>query len=209
MRHFKKLAGVLIVVATSVSCGDVARQGKAPTYLIIDLLTATRGAASAGEPSGFLLSDVITLVTSPAPCTPTEPCATIFDDVGTVTLRLAPKDIGTTTSPSTLTSNNEVTINRYRVRYIRSDGRNQEGVDVPFAFDGAVTGTVPAQGTIQLSFEVVRHIAKKEAPLVQLRTSPTIISTIAEITFFGRDVVGNEVSAIGTLTVDFGNFGDI
>jgi hypothetical protein len=35
-----------------------------------------------------------------------------------------------------------------------------------------------------------------------------IISTIAEVTFYGHDQTGREVSVVGRLTVDFGNFGD-
>jgi hypothetical protein len=35
-----------------------------------------------------------------------------------------------------------------------------------------------------------------------------IITTIAEITFYGRDQVGHEVSATGRITVEFGNFAD-
>ena len=74
--------------------------------------------------------------------------------------------------------------------------------------EGAVTGTIPAAGTLTLSFEIVRHTAKQEAPLVQLIGSPRIISTIAEVTFFGQDRVGNDVSVSGSILIDFGNFGD-
>jgi hypothetical protein len=208
MRHFKTLAGILAVVAASVSCGDVVRQGKSPVFLVMDRLEGIRGAATLGQPTGNLISDVLTLVTSPAPCSATSPCPTVFNDLGRATIRLSPKDIGTATSPTTPSPNNEVTINRYRVRYIRADGRNVQGVDVPYAFDGGVTATVPAAGTVQFGFELVRHVSKEEAPLVQLITSPTIITAIAEVTFYGRDRVGNEVSVTGSITVDFGNFGD-
>jgi hypothetical protein len=54
----------------------------------------------------------------------------------------------------------------------------------------------------------VRHAAKEESPLVQLQSSPTIITTIAEVTFYGTDRVGNDVSVTGSIQVDFGNFGD-
>jgi hypothetical protein len=128
----------------------------------------------------------------------------VFNDLGQVVLRLVPKDVINTTSPST---NNAVTITRYRVVYRRTDGRNTQGVDVPYAFDGGVTGTVSPQGTATLAFELVRHTAKKESPLVQLIENPTIIATIAEITFYGQDQVGNDVSATGMLQVNFGNFG--
>ena len=105
-------------------------------------------------------------------------------------------------------TNNEVTITRYHVSYRRADGRNTQGVDVPYAFDGASTGTVPASGNITLGFELVRHVAKKEPPLIQLLTSSTIITTIADVTFYGQDRVGNEISVTGSLQIDFGNFGD-
>ena len=83
-----------------------------------------------------------------------------------------------------------------------------QGVDVPFAFDGAITTTIPANGTTTATFELVRHVAKDEAPLAALASNPAIITTIADVTFFGRDQVGNEVSAAGSILIDFGNFGD-
>jgi hypothetical protein len=132
----------------------------------------------------------------------------VFSDAGQVVLRLALKDIGSAASPAVPSSNNEVTISRYRVNFRRADGRNVAGVDVPYGFDGAVTGTVPAGGTLALGFELVRHVAKMESPLVQLISSPTVLSTIADVTFFGRDQVGNEVNVTGSMLVDFGNFGD-
>jgi hypothetical protein len=126
--------------------------------------------------------------------------------MGTATFRLALKDIGNgSIAPTT---NNEVTITRYRVTYRRADGRNTPGVDVPYAFDGAATGTVRTGATLGLAFELVRHIAKEESPLVQLGSNSAIITTIADITFYGRDQVGNDISATGYIQVDFGNFGD-
>ena len=61
---------------------------------------------------------------------------------------------------------------------------------------------------MSLAFELVRHVAKEESPLIQLTTSPTIITTIAQVTFYGADQVGNEVSVTGNIQIDFGNFGD-
>jgi hypothetical protein len=199
-----RLVAMFGLAAAGVSCGDVVRQSRAPVLLVIDLLQGSAGNTTPGPFGSPLVSDVLTNVTSPAPCTPQSPCATVFNDLGQVVLRLVPKDVINTTSPST---NNAVTITRYRVVYRRTDGRNTQGVDVPYAFDGGVTGTVSPQGTATLAFELVRHTAKKESPLVQLIENPTIIATIAEITFYGQDQVGNDVSATGMLQVNFGNFG--
>src|SRR4029079_3807456 len=156
-----------------------------------------------GTPSSTLVSDVITNVITPPPCTSTSPCATVFGDNGTVVLRAPLKDVVSTTTPSAPTSNNEVTINRYHVSYRRADGRNTPGVDVPYGFDGAATGTVVAGGSLVLGFELVRNVAKEENPLVRLVGNPSVITTIADITFYGADRVGNAISVTGSMQVDF------
>jgi hypothetical protein len=207
MRNAIRLIGLSALVAASVSCGDVVRQGSSPVYLVIDLLQGVKGAVQPGTPSSTLTSDVITNVTSPAPCTTDAPCPTIFGDNGLATLRAPLKDIGTTTSLSP-TSNNEVTITRVHVEFVRADGRNTPGVDVPYSFDNAVTGTISAGGTLSMGFELVRNVAKQESPLVQLRTSANTIAAIARVTFYGADRTGNAIQATGQLTVEFGNFGD-
>ncbi len=189
----------------SVSCGNVVRDGRSPSFLVIDLLQGGRGSAQEPEFANPLLSDVLTLVTSPAPCAPDTPCPTIFNDLGQATFRLVPKDI---TAPGGPTSNNQVTISRFRVVYRRTDGRNTQGVDVPYSWEGAVTGTVAEAGSLTLSFELVRHSAKQESPLAQLRSTFRIINTVADVTFWGRDQVGNDISVTGTLQIDFGDFGD-
>ena len=101
-----------------------------------------------------------------------------------------------------------MTINRYRVEYRRTDGRNVQGVDVPFAFDSGVTFTIPAGGLVKAGFQIVRHSAKEEAPLKALRANGSIISTIATVTFYGQDQAGNEISAAGNIGIDFGDFAD-
>ncbi len=54
-------AAVAVALAGSISCGDVARTGKSPSMIVIDSLQAASG-ADPGSLSGFLLSDVVTLV---------------------------------------------------------------------------------------------------------------------------------------------------
>jgi hypothetical protein len=192
----------------TLSCGDVVRTGRSPMYLVIDTLESAKGDKPAQFSGGALLSDVLTIVTSGGVCSQTNPCQVIFDDFGQVTLRTTLKDITNPSSPNAPTTNNEVTIDRYRVVYRRTDGHNTQGVDVPYAFDGGVTGTVPADGTLTLAFEAVRHVAKAEAPLAQLRSGGGIIYTIADVTFFGKDRVGHHISVTGSMQVNFGNFAD-
>lgn len=207
MRILTRATGLALVAAASWSCGDVVRQSRAPVLLVIDSLSAAPG-SDPNTFSNILASDVLTNVTSPAPCTVTAPCPTIFNDPGQVVLRLSLKDIGPSNAPLAPSTNNEVTINRFHVAYRRADGRNTPGVDVPYAFDGAATGTVPVTGTMTLGFQMVRNQAKQEPPLIQLATNGLFISTIADVTFYGRDQVGNDVSVTGSMEVDFANFGD-
>ena len=196
---------MIAAVAASISCGSAVRQGRSSVYLVIDSLQAAPGNKPSQFSTAALLSDVETIVTSGGLCTTTNPCLTVFDDFGQAVFHAPPKDVTNTTGPTT---NNEITITRYRIVYRRSDGRNTPGVDVPFAIDGAATGTVPPNGTMSLSFEIVRHVAKSESPLVQLKSNKSIISTLADVTFFGTDRVGNAVSVTGTIQVNFGNFAD-
>jgi hypothetical protein len=157
-------------------------------------------AASGADPTTFvsgLASDVITVKDN---------VATIFNDPGRVTFKLGLKDPGPSSSPVTPTQNNWITVTQYHVQYVRSDGHNIEGVDVPYAFDGGLAATVSADTTV--GFTLVRNQAKMEAPLGALATNPIVLSTIARVTFYGHDQTGREVSATGNIDVTFANFGD-
>ena len=202
LRAIHRCLAFAVLLAATTSCGDAVRAGRSSVFLVIDSLQAAQG-NKPGSLGGTLTSDVLTNVTTPAPCSAAAPCPTVFNDVGQVVFRLSAKDVSV--APTT---NNQVTVSRYHVTYRRADGRNTAGVDVPFSFDGAVTATVPATGTVSLGFEIVRIVAKKEAPLVQLVSNLDYITTIAEVTFYGRDQVGNDIDATGSMSIIFGNYGD-
>jgi hypothetical protein len=204
MRNVTGLIGLAAVLVASASCGALVRQGRSPVYLVIDSLGGQRGGLG-GAFGNPVVSDVVTKVTAPAPCSATSPCPTVFSDNGVATLRVELKDPTNLSGPS---PTNDVTITRYHVSYRRSDGRNTEGIDVPFAFDGATTGTIRVGASSTLPFELVRIVAKEESPLANLVTSSSIVTSIAEVTFYGRDQAGNTLSVSGLLQVDFGNFGD-
>ncbi len=188
--------GLVAVALASASCGGVVREGNGTSFLIIQALEAVSG-AQPGQFSTGLQSDVITVV---------DDVPTIFSDSGRVTFQLGLKDAGPPGAPAQPSPNQSITVDRYRVRFLRADGRNTPGVDVPYGFDGAFTVTVA--GATDAGFTLVRHIAKEEAPLAALARNRAIISCIAEITFFGRDLTGHEVSVTGRINVEFGNFGD-
>jgi hypothetical protein len=203
------LAGMAAVAALGAAgCGDVARTGKSPGYLVITQMAGASGA----EPTKFgatVFSDVLTMVEQTVDGKQVK-VPTVFSDPGRVSFRLELKDpgpVGSATTPSPL---NQITVSRYRVRFVRTDGRNAQGTDVPYGFDGAATVTVGGGETTTMGFDLVRHQAKEEPPLKNLAANggAQLISTIAEITFYGRDQAGNEVSVQGQMSVNFGDFGD-
>jgi hypothetical protein len=198
----------IALAITASGCGQYVRDsGRAPAQVVIQSIAAASGA----EPSKFfsaLTSDVVTNVTKPDPCSAQTPCPTYFNDLGQVTMTLILKDPGSSTSATSPSALNQITFTKYHVAYRRTDGQNMPGVDIPFAFDSASTFTVPASGSVTGGFELVRNDAKLEAPLLALRNSPVIINAIADVTFYGRDQAGNDVSATGSIQVNFGNFAD-
>ena len=184
MNGISRTALTLIIAASAATagCSEFIRQDRSPVTLVIDRLEGSSGADESDTFSGTLRSDVIT-------------GGGTFNDSGRVTLRLIMKDL--LEAPSAV---NAVTVNRYRVTFRRSDGRNTPGVDVPQPFDSAITVTVAPGQTATATFELVRHTAKEEAPLRALATNVAVtVATIADVTFFGRDQVGNELSATGSM----------
>lgn len=186
-------AGLVLAALGASACGSAtAREGQASSYLTIVNLEAT--ATGETEWEHVLASDVQT-------------GGGVIEDDGRVRMTAAMRDV---TNPNNPTSNNAITVNRYRVTYRRSDGRNTPGADVPYPFDGAVTFTVLPGESQTVPFNLVRVQAKLEAPLMNLRGlgGSVVISTLADVTFFGRDQVGREVSVTGTIGVNFADWAD-
>jgi hypothetical protein len=189
----------------TTSCGDKVLQGKASSYLTVLSVQASSGAKPATF-SMVLESDVVTNVKQTNATGATVLVPTVYEDLGQAALKIAMKDPTNLTGPSDV---NAITVTRYHVDFVRSDGRNVQGVDVPYSFDGAVTGTVDSGGTT-LTFVLVRAQAKLEAPLMTLRNGggAMVISTIAQVTFYGQDQAGNTVSVTASISVNFADWGD-
>jgi len=102
-----------------------------------------------------------------------------------------------------------VLVQQYEVRYFRSDGRANEGIDVPYRFGGPLASEVDVatSGVTAVPVQVVRRQAKLEPPLSNI-TGFQIVTMIAEITISGQTVAGQAVSATGRMQVDFADFGD-
>ena len=195
LSNVTRLAVAAVLVLGSASCGsELLRTGRGAVYLRVDSIELTNGATE--DAGSFLLSDVVTIV---------DDVPTTFNDTGVATISAVPKN-----PTVAVAAINAVTLTRYRVVFRRSDGRNTPGVDVPFGWDGGVSVTIPAGDSAAVPFDIVRHSSKREPPLANLRGGggQVFIYTIAEITFFGRDQNGNEVSVTATTDVSFSDFGD-
>ena len=153
---------------------------------------------------------------------------TILSDVGTtgptnvaVTIAVRPKNPLNSNVPQVAEA---VFLEQYRVRYFRTDGRDVEGVDVPFSFSGAMTSVVDigigSGANVTVTIPLVRAQAKQEPPLRNLQTllngNTTIgsnggiitprVTMILELTVFGRTVAREQVSDTRRATVDFVDF---
>jgi hypothetical protein len=189
------LAAVVFAGPALTGCTSGRNVGTASSYLIVSNLKGASGAKPT-ELANSLASDVLTK-------------GGVLQDEGIVDFTLAMQDPGTTTTPSVPSPNNYITVSRYHVQYVRADGRNTPGVDVPYAFDGAIgltVGTAGASGSVTL----VRVQAKLEAPLAALANhgGAIVISTIAQITFYGKDQTGRDVSVTGQISVNFADWAD-
>jgi hypothetical protein len=200
---FARLTAAVLCLAVTAGCGgELLRTGRGPIYLTVVEMLAHNGAKD--EDESVLFSDVLTYVDKSVNGQQVK-VPTVFSDTGVATLRVSMKN------PTALSSGiNSVTINRYRVDYRRSDGRNTPGTDVPYGFEAGTTATIAVDTEGAVVFDLVRHAAKEEPPLRNLvgNGGQGFIYTTAEVTFFGRDQNGNEIVITGFITVNFADFGD-
>ena len=182
------------------SCvGSPGNQNGSPVILeITEIEGVNENGGTAGTPSSVLLSDVLFK-------------GSVFNDNALIFVQVIPKN---QTAGLTLGNLDAVFLDSYSVVYTRTDGQNQQGVDVPYAFTGPMSFQIPANASggqpAQVSIIVVRHQAKSEPPLSLLDGGGQngVITTIATITIYGHTLGGQVVTATGSLEVVFADFGD-
>lgn len=179
----------VMLVATVALAGCSAGYTTGNTSTVLLIIAAVNG----GSP---LSSDVLT-------------DGAIVADNTTLSMAVRFKNPNITTVPQIPSA---VIVERYEVKYRRSDGRGVEGQDVPYAISGNVTAAfdVKNSGTDPLVIEVVRAQAKAEPPLRNLRAVTTntlggalVLTVFADITVHGRTISGQTVTATGSLQIDF------
>jgi len=190
MNKALRIAFILSAFLALYSCNPVEDDSRSPSMLIVDNIL---GEDASGNSGNFLQSDVVM------------DSGTVRSDSATATLRaetLAPDPIEGTSVY------NDIVVTRYLVTYSRTDGKSAPGVDVPYPFEGSLSTTVSAGSTAQVSFVIVREVAKLEPPLLELVDlgAEQVLTCTAKVEFYGHDVANRTVKAVGYLTVYFANY---
>ena len=195
-KAFLLVSAVLCLHLASCSTPDVLEKDTTNTILIVETM---QGQSAGGDTGDDLQSDICINDSF------TDGTCTVAPDFGLIQISATLKN----PIQSTTSFFNDVTFRTYRVTFLRTDGRNQPGVDVPFPFDGASNFTVTVNaGAATRSFIIVRDQAKLEAPLRNLAFNggALVLSVIAEVEFFGTDGAGREISVTALLNIHFADF---
>jgi hypothetical protein len=183
---------LLALLVVFISCNPLENETLSNSMLVILSLT---GQDISGNTTNFLQSDVLTSEN------------TVTADTATVTLKaqmLSPDPISGTSQY------NNVMVTHYVVTYFRSDGKNIEGVDIPYSFEGHMSSLVEIDGIAELSFVLVREVAKLEPPLIKLHEGRAegVLQLSAKVDFYGHDLANNVVKSTGYLSIYFANYAD-
>jgi hypothetical protein len=198
---------VMAMVVALAGCSTDISDSTAPVYLRVMSVEGAPGGDATATYSPWLHSDV--LWEDPTG----QKGSSIFPDMAKLTVAAIPKNPDYLLWAGQLRTTSlmqDVRLERYEVVYTRTDGRNVAGVDVPQAISGPMATVVPFDGTAEAVIEVVRHAAKEEPPLRNLRFGggEEIFTCIATITVHGRTGAGEVVVGEGMLQITFTNFGN-
>ncbi len=189
-----KILLLIIAVLALASCMAKEEDSTSASFLVIKSLTGKD--LTGNEDSTTVFSDVITN-------------GSIFNDNAVALVSAL------TYNPSDdydITYYMNVIVDQIDVEFMRTDGRNVQGVDVPYSFTQPVNMIVPQGEDVDIPFVLIRHVAKLEAPLFALREVPNqgkVLQLVAKVTLHGKDLSGHRVAPVsGYLSVWCGNFAD-
>lgn len=188
---------VALGLAAAAACaGDGPARSRSSVTLVVERIEASSDAMAGHSTRMFLRSDVVT-------------AGAVTPDAAQVTLRLVPKDPGAAAGPVAPSGAYFATVDRYRVRYVRSDGLDTPGIDVPHAWDGAL-GLTASFAAETVEIVLVRASAKLDPPLITLRRGggDVVINATAYVTFYGRDHGGARVEAVSAIGIGFADWSD-
>ena len=193
---FIKIGTLIPIMLILFACNPVENDSDSTMMLVVDSLT---GLDQAGNESNVIQSDVLSVDS-------TTGATVIFADMASAALRAYLLD----PDPILGTSQyNSIIVTRYIVSYFRSDGKNREGIDIPYSFEGYINEQIDANQVVDISFVIVREVAKAEPPLVDLSIgrSDGVLEVTAKVEFFGHDLTEREVKATAYISIFFANYG--
>lgn len=187
-----KASFLLAFSVVLISCNPFENETLSNSMLVVMSMT---GKDIDGNWTNFLQSDVLTSTNS------------VTADLAKVTFKaqmLNPDPISGTSQY------NNVLVTRYVVTYFRSDGKNVEGVDIPYSFEGHLSTLVEIDNIEELSFILVREVAKLEPPLINLHEGrgDGVLQLKARVDFYGHDLAHKAVKTSGFLSIYFANYAD-
>lgn len=190
-----KITGLIITVLLLAGCNAMENDSTSGSMLQIVSLTGNDQDGAAGSTTVF--SDVYT-------------ADSIFNDNGVADIASLPLD--PLALDTQITPYLDVLVDQIDVEFRRTDGRNVEGVDVPYRFTQPVSMLVPIGDTVEIPFVLIRHVAKLEAPLLALRevtSQGVVLQLVAVVTIHGKDLGGHRVKPVtGYISVWCSNFAD-
>lgn len=199
-KNIFKITVILTAVIFLLSCTPTENASQSNSQLIV---LGIEGKDFEGGAADYLQSDVIvggTIYADPA--------------IASLTVKLlnpAPLSLLGTSQY------NAITVKRYVVTYLLpSDPDNPDyrtsvpGVDTPYSFEASMSILIDVGATVDISFIIVREVAKAEPPLLALYDSggEGVLEIKARVDFYGQDMSGNWVEATGFLTIFFTNYAD-
>lgn len=195
-----KLKVLLLIIAALalVSCVAKENDSTSASFLVINSLTGNDLEGNAGSTTVF--SDVVSSTGS------------IINDSGVVSVSALTYNPLEDSVEHDITYYMNVVVDQIDIEFMRTDGRNVEGVDVPYRFTQPVNMLVPVDEMMDIPFVLIRHVAKLEAPLFALReitSQGVVLQLVAKVTLHGKDLGGHRVAPVsGLVSVWCANFAD-
>ncbi len=205
MKRTKNIFKITVILTAAIfllSCNPIENDSQSNSQLIV---LSIEGKDFEGSTADYLQSDVIA-------------GTTIFADaaIANLTVKLLNPDplgpLGCGTSQY-----NAITVKRHVVTYLLpSDPDNPDyrlsvpGVNTPYSFEASMSILIDCGATADISFIIVREVAKAEPPLLALYDSggEGVLEVKARVDFYGQDMAQNWVQATGWLTIFFANYAD-
>ena len=194
----KRVKNVFIIMAILpailflLSCDNILNDSEASTSILI--VVKITGYTDTGDDADFLQSDVYE-----------ETSNTVVADVVSATLEVRLREPETLGPGSSYMSS--ILVDHYEVSYTAVDPSDSS---VPGTFEGHLSTVIAIDSSIDVSFVIVREVAKANSPLFDLRGTVSILQVTASITFYGHDVLDpdKEVQTTGYLSIYFAEYAD-